>query len=58
MGNMEYCRFRNTLKDLRDCKQYLNDDLNSEEEIIARKKLICLCVEIAQDAQEDLEKDV
>ena len=33
MGNMSYCRFRNTLIDLRECKDVLiNTNLNEETE--------------------------
>lgn len=49
MGNMSYCRFQNTLLDLRDCQEYINDDDLSEEEKRARKKLIELCKDIAED---------
>jgi len=47
MGNMPYCRFRNTLIDLYDCYAYLNEEV-SEEENTARKKLIILCQDIAR----------
>jgi len=50
MGNMSYCRFENTVRDLQDC--YDNFDLNesaSEHEQRARKRMIKLCVEIAID---------
>ena len=47
MGNMSYCRFRNTLNDLRECYEHIaNEDL-SDEESEARKKLIELCKDIA-----------
>ncbi len=56
MSNMSYCRFQNTLRDLRDC--YVNmhdtDDL-SDEEKEARRKLIATCVKIAADFGEDHE---
>jgi|CXWK01.1.fsa_nt_gi hypothetical protein len=54
MGNMGYCRFRNTLSDLRDCKEALeelfekkgdDDTLNREEEEAA-KQLVATCIEI------------
>ena len=46
---MGYCRFENTLKDLEDCLEHIDDkDLNEYEEP-ARKKLIKLCKEIAED---------
>lgn len=45
MTNMAYCRFQNTLRDLRDCKEHLFDELGSEE-IVARKKIIKVCQDI------------
>ena len=49
MGNMSYCRFRNTLEDLEDCEENMaqDEDIASEEKR-ARIKLINLCCEIAQ----------
>jgi SepF-like predicted cell division protein (DUF552 family) len=54
MSNMSYCRFRNTLSDLRDCGDALEDidgDLSelSEEEADAAKRLIEMCRQIAED---------
>ena len=46
MSNMSYCRFENTLPDLEDCYQHLEDDL-SDTEKEARERLIRKCVEIA-----------
>ena len=45
MANMSYCRFRNTLQDLRDCVNYLDDDFNdiSSEEKAAAKRMRDLC---------------
>lgn len=50
MANMSYCRFTNTLGDLRNCSESMDDteDL-SNEEAKARLKLIKLCVLIAED---------
>ena len=31
MANMSYCRFRNTLGDLRDCREHVDDELSSGE---------------------------
>jgi hypothetical protein len=31
MPNMSYCRFQNTLNDLRDCAEHLLDPLSAEE---------------------------
>jgi len=48
MANMGYCRFRNTLNDLRDCEPHMDDAGKlSEEEKEARLKLIELCEAIA-----------
>jgi hypothetical protein len=54
MSNMAYCRFQNTLLDLKDCQEALNEidgDLTqiSREEAKAAKSLIRVCIEIAQD---------
>ena len=54
--NMGYCRFHNTLQDLRDCNDHLWDKELSEEEARDRKRLIDLCKEIAAEfAEEDEE---
>ena len=54
MGNMSYCRFGNTLTDLRDCADNLDDpDSLSPEERRARERLIKLCKTIADDYAED-----
>jgi hypothetical protein len=50
--NMSYVRFQNTLEDLKDCYNYIEDiSYMSADELQARKKLIELCQEIAQDAE-------
>lgn len=54
MANMGYCRFRNTLNDLRDCQNALNElgDFEkelSEDEAKAAKKLLAVCRELADD---------
>lgn len=51
MGNMGYCRFRNTLLDLQDCDEHLWDDDLSSDEKRARLHLIKLCYEIAADTE-------
>lgn len=48
MANMSYCRFRNTLEDLRDCYKNMTDDL-SDEEKAARFELLKLCDMIVGD---------
>jgi hypothetical protein len=51
MSNMSYCRFRNTLGDLRDCVDHLDEPLGNlvEDEEQARTLLIELAVQIAVD---------
>lgn len=49
MSNMSYCRFRNTLGDLRDCVDHLDEPLGNEDEERARTLLIELAVQIAVD---------
>jgi hypothetical protein len=61
MANMSYCRFHNTLSDLRDCRDALSemDDWEKElspEEAKAAHRLFTLCREIAQDYT-DMEDD-
>ena len=53
MGNMGYCRFENTLDDLKDCQEHLWDDL-SESEQQCRRELIELCIQIADECEEEL----
>lgn len=50
--NMSYCRFQNTVQDLRDCFdnwEEIPDDELSDDEVRARKRLLKLCQEIARD---------
>ena len=50
MSNMSYCRFENTLGDLRDCAQNLGAEKPlSVDEARARKFLVRICAEILQD---------
>lgn len=58
MSNMSYCRFRNTLSDLADCKESLDfdgldgegeDEKMDEKERAAAISLIELCREIADE---------
>lgn len=48
MPNMSYCRFRNTLNDLRDCYENMDEKLSPEEQE-ARNALIALCTNISND---------
>lgn len=51
MANMSYCRYQNTLIDLRDCwgeMDYEEPETLDLEERKARRHLIALCKDIAQ----------
>jgi hypothetical protein len=57
MSNMGYCRFENTLADLRDCASELSTMMNldqlSSSEAKAANSLIRLCRKIAEDWDAD-----
>tara|TARA_R100001509_G_scaffold69258_2_gene38420 strand:- start:1735 stop:1932 length:198 start_codon:yes stop_codon:yes gene_type:complete len=52
MGNMSYCRFENTARDLQDCVYAINsgeiDELN-DYEIEGLRNILELCEEILED---------
>jgi len=58
MGNMSYCRFRNTLKDLQDCydnweaPERSGADYTDDNETNARHKILELCKRIVADYEE------
>ena len=56
MGNMSYCRFENTLADMRDCLYALQDGLDTEElseyEIVALRNFADVADSIARRAQQ------
>lgn len=55
MSNMSYCRFENTVQDMRDCEEALNaisgniEQLDSESEQKYAKRFIKICKRIAVD---------
>ena len=52
MTNMEYCRFRNTLRDLQDCYAHMHDPLiagSADGESVARAQLVYVCGKILED---------
>lgn len=51
MPNMSYCRFENTLKDLEDCLEHMDDE-TSEREKEYRSRLIARCGQIAVSCQD------
>ena len=50
MGNMSYCRFENTARDLADCVQAINNgevyDLSSDYEVHGLKRLLSLAKDV------------
>ena len=57
MGNMSYCRFENTLNDLRDCVDYVEEHNLSDSENEARIKLIKVCKDITERYFDIVETD-
>lgn len=50
MGNLSYCRFQNTLRDLRDCYENMEaDSALSSEERRAKEQLLELCERFVKD---------
>lgn len=47
MANMSYCRFRNTLEDLRDAEKGIHEESDDADEERAWQRLIALCKKIA-----------
>lgn len=52
MANMSYCRFQNTLEDLRDCAEHITDNDLDEDEHKARKRLVEWCRKIIEDYED------
>jgi hypothetical protein len=57
MSNMSYCRFQNTLQDLLDCQDHIDDDDLSPDEQKARNRLLEICIQIAEWCQDEIERD-
>ena len=56
MPNMSYCRFQNTVSDLRDCLEALRDqDTLSADEARAAKRLISVAHQIARYTDHDID---
>ena len=56
MANMSYCRFENTLRDLKDCSEHLYETKEElgDYEWAAKLKLIKLCLEIVSEVYPEL----
>lgn len=48
MANMSYCRWENTLNDLRDCAEHVNDPLGGSE-ARARTSLLELAADMLEE---------
>lgn len=57
MANMSYCRFENTLSDLKDCFDNIEYEAENERDERARKKMILFLLEQA-DVIEELVEEV
>jgi len=57
MANMSYCRFENTLRDLRDCYDNMDNDNLSKSEFYARKQMIEMCINIANQHDDIVEQE-
>ena len=57
MANMSYCRFENTLRDLRDCYNNMGSDDLSQSEFYVRKQMIILCMSLASEYVEFLDQE-
>lgn len=49
MSNMSYCRFENTMNDLRDCLNHIHRKAENEYDEQARQSMIELFREISED---------
>ena len=49
MANLDYCKFENTLADLRDCYSDMSEPQKGSPEYFARRRLIKLCMDIAEE---------
>jgi len=57
MANMIYCRFQNTLVDLQDCAENLEDLSDNEEEEKAAKRMIKLMIEMLEGIGYTVKRD-
>ena len=49
MGNMSYCRFENTMSDLRECIRYIDHEAENDRDEAARQEMLELFREIYED---------
>jgi len=49
MGNMSYCRFENTMSDLRECIRCIDHEAENDRDEAARQEMLELFREIYED---------
>ena len=49
MGNMSYCRFENTMADLKDCLRHIAEDAENHYDEAARQEMLELFRVIGED---------
>ena len=49
MGNMSYCRFENTMNDLRDCLRHIDHEAENNRDESSRQEMLELFREIYED---------
>ena len=54
MGNMSYCRFENTLADLKDCLRHIAEDAENHYDEAARQEMLELFRVIGEDYDGDV----
>ena len=54
MGNMSYCRFENTMNDLRDCLRHISEDAENHYDEAARQEMLELFRTIGEDYDGDV----
>ena len=54
MGNMSYCRFENTMNDLRDCLNHIHKECDNAYEKSARQDMIDLFWEVSVNCKGDI----
>ena len=52
---MSYCRFENTMSDLRDCLRNIHREAENNRDEVSRQEMIELFKEIAEDYEGDVE---
>jgi hypothetical protein len=58
MGNMSYCRFTNTLDDLADCWDHIEDTDLSVDEAQSRQELVSMCKDIVANYDENIDDEI